>query len=78
MKRRSAKVHNLTTERARRGRLPWTFTIDLGADRFRATLSPDARPIDMLAMADAADAWAKALRQAAKQLRRGAKPCPTT
>jgi hypothetical protein len=64
------KVRNLTTERARRGQLPWTFTIDVAADRFHIEIFKGAGPFDGLAMAGAADAWAKTLRKMARELRR--------
>ena len=74
-RRPKATVHNIADARARRGRLPWVFTVDLAANHFHAGLYRDARPFDLLAMADAADEWAKALRQAARALRRGYKKC---
>jgi len=65
-------VHDITVERARRGRLPWTFTIDLAAGRFRMSVLSSARPVDLLAMAEAAESWARTLRHTARTLRKGA------
>lgn len=70
-KPQSAKVHDLTRERARRGTLPWAFTVDLALDDFKATLFKGATPHDLLVMADAAERWSKALREAARTLRAG-------
>ena len=70
-KRKPATVHNITAERARRGRLPWTFTIDLAADRFRVSATKDCRPADLLAMAEAAEGWARELVKAARKTPQG-------
>lgn len=64
-----AKVHNFTTERARRGRLPFSWTIDVGKGTFCIRMRADATLTDLIAMADAAESWAKSLRVAAKALR---------
>lgn len=68
---RGAKVHDLTTERARRSRLPWSMKIDLAADHF--VFKADSRNLrlaDLLSMAASFDAWARTLRKSARQLRK--------
>jgi hypothetical protein len=67
--KKSAKVHDLTAERGRRGKLPWAFTVDLAASHFRATLFRGATSHDLIAMAEACEKWSTALRAAAKSLR---------
>lgn len=74
-KRRAGRgtLHNLTAERGRRGSLPWSWTVDLAANHFHMRVRRSAGRVDLLAMAEAADTWARALRRAAKQLRAAAR-----
>jgi hypothetical protein len=71
MKRpKPATVHSLTAERARRGRLPWTFTIDVGANRFVMRVRSGATLKDIEALATELDAWSVSLRKAARSIRK--------
>ncbi len=67
-----APVRSLTAERGRRGRLPWTFTIDVGRNSFQLD-ARGATPADLLALAAESDLWAKALKEAAAALRKAVK-----
>ncbi|MGH8749951.1 MAG: hypothetical protein ACREU5_12705 [Burkholderiales bacterium] len=62
-------LHNLAAERARRGLLPWDFVVDLARDHFEIRIRHGASLLDLAAMADACEQWARALRNAAKTLR---------
>jgi hypothetical protein len=71
-KRKVANVRSFTVERALRGRLPWTFDVDVARDRFVMKVRKDVRPVDIEAMAQALEGWGRALISAARQLRKGA------
>lgn len=66
----TAKVTSITTERARRKRLPWSFTVDLAASRFVMRVRPGITAVDVAAMAEALELWGHTLLEAAGQLRR--------
>lgn len=70
MRRRPPPPVNLTAERARRGRCPWSMTVDVAADRIRVTISEGATAVDAEAMAAAAEAWGNTLLGFAEDLRR--------
>lgn len=65
-----SKVTNLTAERAKRGRLPWTFFVDVATNEFRATVNADVRFEDLAAMAEELERWGRALLAGAETLRK--------
>ena len=71
-KQNGAKVHDLTAERARRGRVPWDFTLDLARDHHRIAVYQGAGPHDLLAMAESCERVGRMLLKAARTLRTGA------
>jgi hypothetical protein len=68
--RERGNVRSLTKARAKRGELPWGFTVDVAADHYSLHALKSATPLDLVVMADKVDETAKTLRVLARQIRK--------